>query len=258
MSFAQNDAASFHPLPPRLTLATSAERQAVAKPLYSQVRDLLVREISVGKWGPGAALPNETSLAQTYGVSVGTIRRAVEGLEDMGVVARRQGRGTFVAGFGNAMKVERFSRLRLRPQGDALPAGRATLGCSRRPASLVESREFGIPGGEVQQISQAVIAGRATLGIETHIIPAGTPLRFDDALAAGRDFYQGLAENGVLVARAEETVSAMAAGDADSAALGVPTGEHLLQVERRSFTVDDRLVEVCTARYMAALVCYVS
>ena len=52
---------------------------AILKPLYSQVRDMLATRISSGDWGPGATLPNEASLAAAYGVSIGTIRRAVEG-----------------------------------------------------------------------------------------------------------------------------------------------------------------------------------
>ncbi|HUS97603.1 MAG TPA: GntR family transcriptional regulator, partial [Hyphomicrobiaceae bacterium] len=37
------------------------------RPLYVQVRDLIVAEIQSGAWAPGAVLPSEFELARTYG-----------------------------------------------------------------------------------------------------------------------------------------------------------------------------------------------
>jgi DNA-binding GntR family transcriptional regulator len=68
-----------------------------ARPLYIQVRDAIEFEIREGEWYAGTALPNEVILAERFGVSIGTIRKAVETLERGGLVVRRQGRGTFVA-----------------------------------------------------------------------------------------------------------------------------------------------------------------
>ena len=42
-------------------------------------------------------MPSESELGATFGVSVGTVRKAVDGLVAEHVLVRRQGRGTFVA-----------------------------------------------------------------------------------------------------------------------------------------------------------------
>ncbi len=68
----------------------------VTRPLYLQVRDLLVQRVVTGEWGTGAPLPNETALAQELNISVGTIRKALDTMEEEGIVVRKQGRGTFV------------------------------------------------------------------------------------------------------------------------------------------------------------------
>ena len=67
------------------------------RPLYQQVHDLLVSRIVAGEWKPGDALPPEPSLARTFRVSQGTVRKALAALEQRNLVVRRQGKGTYVA-----------------------------------------------------------------------------------------------------------------------------------------------------------------
>ena len=68
-------------------------------PLYSQLRNLLADQIASGKWKPGESLPNETLLAQQFGTSVGTVRKALDIMEAESLLVRKQGRGTFVNDF---------------------------------------------------------------------------------------------------------------------------------------------------------------
>ena len=86
----------------------------IARPLYSQVRDILLQRINRGDWSTGDALPNEFLLASELGVSIGTLRRAIEGLEDAGVVIRRQGRGTYVSAIRWNGVSAKYNVLRLR------------------------------------------------------------------------------------------------------------------------------------------------
>ncbi|HEX4917695.1 MAG TPA: GntR family transcriptional regulator [Limnobacter sp.] len=65
-------------------------------PAYLQILDVLTREISQQVWKVGEALPNEKKLSARFGVSIGTVRRAVVALEKAGMVSKMQGLGTFV------------------------------------------------------------------------------------------------------------------------------------------------------------------
>src|ERR671932_678209 len=67
------------------------------RPLYRQVRALLVRRLAEGVWQPGQLLPSEGQLAAELGVSQGTVRKALDALTAERLLVRRQGRGTFVA-----------------------------------------------------------------------------------------------------------------------------------------------------------------
>ncbi|MDX3230664.1 winged helix-turn-helix domain-containing protein [Streptomyces sp. ME19-01-6] len=65
--------------------------------VYMQVADHVAWQIRVGRLKPGARLAGERDLAQEYGVSVASIRRAVQELRDRGMVLTLPAKGTFVA-----------------------------------------------------------------------------------------------------------------------------------------------------------------
>lgn len=66
------------------------------RPPYAQVVDALRREIEAGALQPGAKLPTHQELVSYYGVSVGTIKRALGELQGAGLIISRQGQGAFV------------------------------------------------------------------------------------------------------------------------------------------------------------------
>jgi DNA-binding GntR family transcriptional regulator len=67
-------------------------------PRYRQIIDALVRAIERGVLSPGDRLPPEIELAERFGVSPGTIQKALVYLAHRGFVERSRRRGTFVAG----------------------------------------------------------------------------------------------------------------------------------------------------------------
>jgi GntR family transcriptional regulator of arabinose operon len=65
-------------------------------PLYHQVEQAVIQLILAQQLSVGARLPSEPELAQLFGVSPLTVRRALERLERAGAIVRRRGSGTFV------------------------------------------------------------------------------------------------------------------------------------------------------------------
>ena len=66
-------------------------------PLYKEVKSRLTRGLAAGEWKAGAAIPSESRLAGRFGVSIGTVRKAIDELVAERILLRHQGRGTFVA-----------------------------------------------------------------------------------------------------------------------------------------------------------------
>jgi GntR family transcriptional regulator len=81
------------------------------RPLFLQVRDAVADRISSGIWKANAVLPNELVLAQEFGVSQGTVRKALDTLEAEKIVTRKQGQGTFVVDHATEEMAIRFSNL---------------------------------------------------------------------------------------------------------------------------------------------------
>jgi GntR family transcriptional regulator len=76
-------------------------------PLYQQLQRALRQAIESRVLGPDDALPPERDLAGDFSVSRITVRKAIEGLVNEGMLVRRQGSGTFV----RARVEKNFSKL---------------------------------------------------------------------------------------------------------------------------------------------------
>jgi len=65
-------------------------------PMHEQVSTILKNEILKRKYGERGCIGTHAQLAERFGVSLITIRRAIQTLEDENIVVVRQGKGTFV------------------------------------------------------------------------------------------------------------------------------------------------------------------
>lgn len=101
-----------------------SQKRISNQPLYVQLRDALAGRIAKGEWKAGVALPNEFDLAREFGVSSGTVRKALDQLEVERLLIRRQGRGTFVHDQASDERAVRFTNIRS-PDGTPI-AGEVT------------------------------------------------------------------------------------------------------------------------------------
>ncbi len=76
--------------------AGTGEQLAGSQPKYQQLRDYVISQIQSGALEAGAALPSENRLASMMNLARSTVRQALSGLEQDGLVKRIHGKGTFV------------------------------------------------------------------------------------------------------------------------------------------------------------------
>jgi GntR family transcriptional regulator len=231
--------------------ADAALGQPSFSPLYRQIANLIIASLQAGEWKAGEAIPSEQDLASRFGVSQGTVRKAIDELATGNLLVRRQGKGTFVATHAEQKNQYRF--LRLTPDDGNTALGRQLLDCKRMRAPAAIARALRMRAGD------AMVEVRRLLHAKTR------PVVLDDIWLPG-DLFKGLtaelltqhrgpfyglfeAEFGVHMIRAEEKIRSVLA-DADSAALlQVPVGAPLLSVERLSFTYGDKPVELRRGLY---------
>lgn len=97
MKKAQGKSSGTAPLPQQLPAVVIDRFMRPGLPKYVALRDALVHAVASGHFAPGARLPNESELAASLPLSLGTIQRALRMLVDDGVIVRRPGAGSFVA-----------------------------------------------------------------------------------------------------------------------------------------------------------------
>lgn len=67
------------------------------RPLYLQLRDILVEQIEIGELEAGESIPGERILAEQYGVSRVTVRKSIGSMVEDGYLIRAHGKETTVA-----------------------------------------------------------------------------------------------------------------------------------------------------------------
>src|SRR6185312_2560713 len=97
-------------------------------PRYERLRQDLEGACASGRWKPGEPIPTEARLAQAHGVSIGTVRKAVDSLVADGWLERIQGKGTFVRRPRLDATLFRFFRLEGRG-GSPIAPGSRILAC---------------------------------------------------------------------------------------------------------------------------------
>jgi GntR family transcriptional regulator len=85
--------------------------QADRRPMYLQITEQIRRRVAMGDWPPGHELPSIRALAAETQVSVITVKRAYSDLERDGVIATRQGKGTFVSARADLSSALRYAEL---------------------------------------------------------------------------------------------------------------------------------------------------
>src|SRR5262245_12278738 len=72
------------------------ESRASRRTKTEAIADEIINSIVSGKLQPGDRVDSERSLTAKFGVSIGTVQKALDDLEHRGIVVREHGRGTFV------------------------------------------------------------------------------------------------------------------------------------------------------------------
>lgn len=226
---------------------TEFERSASARaPAYMRLQRLLRQRLASGELGPGQALPSERDLAVQLAVSRVTVRKALAGLVQDGVLVPRRGAGTFVAEriVKPLSKITSFTE-DLRARG--LNPRSVFLERSLGEVTPEEAMALNLsPGSRVVRLHRLRYAGEAPLAVEHSAIPQAIledPARVTDSL------YATLEALGCRPVRALQRLRAVNLSAEHARLLQLPQGSAALALERRSFLADGRLAEFTRSWY---------
>ncbi len=214
------------------------------KPLYQQVKDLLIERLIGGYWKPGDLLPSEFQLAEELGVSQGTVRKALDEMTAGNLLVRRQGRGTYVAEHDQEHALFHFFKMTDR-QGRTLVPESRILKVARGVARSAETQRLNLAeNSEIIRITRVrSLDGRPAI-FERIALPAALFPGLDTRADLPNTLYTIFARDyGITIGRAEERLSAVAAGADAARYLNVERNAPLLAIDRTARALDNQPVE---------------
>src|SRR5690606_36249608 len=125
---------------------TATSTVPLGSPLYAQVKQAMLAALASGEWKQGDAVPPEKTLAERFGVSIGTLRKAIDELAAENILVRHQGRGTYVAVHTRNHHFFKFFRIVRQDGHKSYPATQLLRFRRARATALVRER-LGLPTG---------------------------------------------------------------------------------------------------------------
>jgi GntR family transcriptional regulator len=206
-------------------------------PRYHRIAEALRERIREGEWASGAPLPNQRRLARDFGVTLMTLRQALELLERDELITRRHGLGTFVAAPSIDYDILQWRRFAgdLSAQGESV----ATRVLDARPAVAdrrVSAALAVAPRARVVMVERLRLVGGHPMSLQRSFLPARIGEEVLTSDLAETPLSQVLEfKLGVVIARAQEAVSAVRLGGREARELGCPAGVPAFESERVSY-----------------------
>lgn len=217
-----------------------------SQPLYQQLQRSLREAIERRILGPDDALPAERDLATELEVSRITVRKAIDGLVNEGLLTRRQGAGTFVC----ARVEKNFSKLTSFSE-DMRARGRTPRSVwMKRSAGTVTPEESltlrSSPGTPVYRFQRIRFADDAPMALEYATVLASCLPSLESVESS---LYEALERTGNRPVRALQRLRAVLLTAEQAELLGAKEKDAGLLVERLGFHHDGRAVEFSQSYY---------
>lgn len=211
-------------------------------PLYFQVSQQIEAAISSGQLGPGARLDNEISLAEKFGLSRPTMRRAIQELVDKGLLVRKRGVGTQVVHGQVTRPVELTSLFDDLTRGHQSPRTSLLLN-EMVLASEQVSHFLDVPvGSRVLHLRRLRFANSEPLAIMENYLPEDLSEVGNGDLES-RGLYQLMRSKGVHIRVAKQRIGARSGTAEECVLLGERKGSPLLTMDRATHDDSGRPVE---------------
>ena len=206
-------------------------------PRYHRIAEALRERIGSGQLAAGARLDNQRKLARSFGVTLMTLRQALELLERDHLITRRHGLGTFVAAPSIDYDILQLRRFAGDLSGKGEHVATRLLGtrfatADRRVAVALRLS----PNARVLGLERLRLVDGHPMSLQRSFLPSPIGDEVVRADLALTPLHQVLEfKLGVVITHARETVSAVRLGRREARDLGCRAGEPAFESERVSF-----------------------
>lgn len=222
-------------------------------PLYLQIKEEMGKDIRRRSLKIGDQLPTEKELQQKFSVSRATVRQALSELEQEGIIERRQGIGTFLSFPRFSRKLANLAGFSEQMIAEGCKPGSQLLSSNQVDDEMI-CNQFGPPSKNILKVTRLRLVDNEPIGIHYTYLPKrlADEVNFPDRALKpdeNESLYLKFKQNGYNITRALQTITAKKADEFESTYLNVKEGEPLLFIHKKSFTNENKLLEIVEAVY---------
>jgi DNA-binding GntR family transcriptional regulator len=218
----------------------------------------LTEAIASGRLAVGALLPTEFELCEHHGLSRYAVRKALDELQELGLVSRRKNVGTrvearvprqgFTQSIVTAEELAQFGSRHVRQLREVMPV----------VADLELARKLGVPGGtRLLRLSSLRMEGAGTQGRPVGWTDVYVDERFTEVEALVRQspdrLVSALIEEryGIAIARIRQEIGAITLPPALAAELQAEPGAAALRIKRSYLDAEGEVIEISVSVHPA-------
>lgn len=214
-------------------------------PLHHQVYLDLRAALDAREWKPDEQLPTERELAERYGCSLITVRRALDELTREGRLERTRGRGTFVTELPIVRDIAGQVGFADEVRSFGYEPYTIVVTARTEGASSVVAAALGIPvAAPIHYLERVRGADRVPLLLEQVRLPANRLPGLLDHDYSVESLWDVLENDYHLpIGRRQETLSAVVPSSREASLLGLRTRRASIQLSGIAFTTGDEPIE---------------
>ncbi|OYO18562.1 hypothetical protein CGZ93_14080 [Enemella dayhoffiae] len=235
-------------------------------PKYTAIARAIAMSITDGDLPDGQPLPSQKELAQTFGVTVMTIRQALRVLSDQGLITAKQGRGTFVSHPPFALATGALSSFSRQIERSGRQLRTEFLSWKQVTVSPMEQLRMHLPGPTAHELTRVRYVDDKPVVLQASLVPDEVAQLLDPADLSRTPLYAVLEDSGLQVSSANELLQATTLDEESAGLLDQQPGAPAMFSARLTFDarnrplVDDRAlivgdaVVICVERSASAVV----
>jgi GntR family transcriptional regulator len=209
-------------------------------PKYYQIAVSLRQQITSGKLKPSDQIPTEESLCAEFGVSRGTVQKAIQLLMDEGLIVREQGRGSFVTTAVNSSNYFSLASFDDEMRRQQRKPSTRLLNFEEKPVSAEIGERLQLPPhSEVFHIERLRLANKQPVAYENRILAKSLcPQLADEDLENQSIHWLITQKYKIPLVRLVHTVERQPLDAYQAGVLETAVGSMAFVVDRLTFTTD--------------------